>query len=649
MNIPNEPTYWRPRAHPEAAVRGSMRLSVLLTRFRENERWRLSKADRLTIVDQALILLERNYVHLPLKRAMHAVEPIQRLRLIRSRIEATEEDNLPSEMRFHQDMQRVFTSTRDFHTSYRLPEPFKRKTAYLPFLIEEYFERVNGEVNREPKFLVSKWARGFDHPTFEPGVEVLYWNGTPINRAIEINGDLQSGGNLDARFANGLDSLTIRPLHSSLPPDEEWVVLTYRSLAGETLYLKQDWLVFIQRRDGGSARETLFGRKLGIDIKKAAVNDARKVLFVPNVAGPSDGFEPLGRGMTRRILRTGQDDTFRAWRIRARRGREFGYIRIFTFSTENTDAFVREFARLVRQSPSNGLIIDVRNNGGGQINAGERLLQLLTPHRIKPELFELINTPLNLEISRSDEELNEWTQSLVEAVETGAAYSRGFPLTDEESCNTIGQIYFGPVVLIIDALCYSTTDMFAAGFEDHGIGTILGVSGNTGAGGANVWSHEDLSESMGNHPHSPYEPLPHGVGMGVAFRRSIRVGEETAGRPLEDLGVVPKDRNRHFMTRNDLLHDNQDLLSEAVRILASQRPHELSARINYRKGTLFITPRTENISRLDVYVNGQPARKSIDVRKAEREFELKVSRRGRVLLKGFDGAGKLVAVIRKKF
>ena len=39
----------------------------------------LSRKDRLRIVEQALLLLNMNYVHLPLKRAMHAVDPIQRL------------------------------------------------------------------------------------------------------------------------------------------------------------------------------------------------------------------------------------------------------------------------------------------------------------------------------------------------------------------------------------------------------------------------------------------------------------------------------------------------------------------------------------------------------------------------------------------
>jgi hypothetical protein len=59
----------------------------------------------------------------------------------------------------------------------------------------------------------------------------------------------------------------------------------------------------------------------------------------------------------------------------------------------------------------------------------------------------------------------------------------------------LGQTYYGPVVLIIDALCYKPTVIFAAGFQDHEIGPILGTSGNTGDGGANVWP-ETLLEQL---------------------------------------------------------------------------------------------------------------------------------------------------------
>ena len=44
----------------------------------------LTLDDRKTIVEQALTLLERYYVHLPLKKVMHAVDPVQKLRLLQA-------------------------------------------------------------------------------------------------------------------------------------------------------------------------------------------------------------------------------------------------------------------------------------------------------------------------------------------------------------------------------------------------------------------------------------------------------------------------------------------------------------------------------------------------------------------------------------
>ena len=47
-------------------------------------------------------------------------------------------------------------------------------------------------------------------------------------------------------------------------------------------------------------------------------------------------------------------------------------------------------------------------------------------------------------------------------------------------------------MLITDALCYSAADIFAAGFQDNGLGAIVGTDAHTGAGGANVWTHDLL-------------------------------------------------------------------------------------------------------------------------------------------------------------
>src|SRR5688572_29533282 len=155
----------------------AMRLSKFLKVY--EKRGRLSRNDRLRIVEQALLLLNMNYVHLPLKRAMHAVDPIQRLKLLRFRLLEMKEGELPGEMHFHQRMMEIFATTRDLHTVYLLPAPFKDQVAYLPFLIEQYFE-MNKKGDRVEKFIVSRVVEEFyqaipnagpEVVSFKPGVE----------------------------------------------------------------------------------------------------------------------------------------------------------------------------------------------------------------------------------------------------------------------------------------------------------------------------------------------------------------------------------------------------------------------------------------------------------------------------------------------
>ena len=297
----------------------------------------------------------------------------------------------------------------------------------------------------------------------------------------------------------------------------------------------------------------------------------------------------------------------------------FGHLRIRTFNVDDPDAFVDEFARLTELLPQEGLILDVRGNGGGHIHASEFALQTLTPRPVTPEPVQFICTPLNLAVVRQHKDnpsgidLGAWFRSMEQAVETGSAFSSAFPITPVDGANRRGQRYHGPVVLVTDARCYSATDIFAAGFQDHEIGPVLGVDDNTGAGGANVWTHsllKQLLELPQPDPETPYETLPNGAAMRVSIRRSLRVGE-LAGTPVEDLGIVP-DR-RHELTRRDVLEDNVDLLDAAGALLEQmpKRTLRLSSSLD-GGGTLTLQVTTAGIERLDVYVDCRP-RASTDV------------------------------------
>jgi hypothetical protein len=291
----------------------------------------------------------------------------------------------------------------------------------------------------------------------------------------------------------------------------------------------------------------------------------------------------------------------------------FGHLRIFTFSVTDPIAFRDEFVRLAAALPQNGLIVDVRDNGGGHIFASEFTLQTMTPRHISPEPVQFISTPLNLRICRRHKDnpagidLGPWFDSLDLATETGAAYSAAKTITPEDGANAIGQTYYGPVVLITDARVYSATDIFTAGFADHQIGKILGVDDNTGAGGANVWTHGLLASLLNEPPPpdatSPYEALPNGANLRVAIRRTLRVGN-LAGTPVEDLGVRPD--STHQMTRRDLLEGNVDLLDAAGALLAAMPTRRLDVSTSLAGTTLTVGLDVDGLDRVDLYLDDRP-------------------------------------------
>jgi hypothetical protein len=597
----------------------------------------LTPADRLRIVEQALVLLEGFYVHLPLKRAMHAVDPLQRLRLLKKRLAAYATDS-----RFHAEMIDIFTSVRDLHTNYLLPAPYAGVTAYLPFRVESCVEAG------KRIYIVGGVATGFTHPTFKPGVQIRYWNGVPIARAVEAVAARHAGSNVDARLSRGLAGLTIRPLIIAPPPDEEWVIVGYRTPEGVDLELKFDWLAKGLPPGPSGVGDVGTATAMGDDLETTLVQEARRLLFAPHTEAKRTALAAAADPLS---LVQGLDstlpDVFAARTVTTAHG-TFGHIRIWTFSAD-PDAFVAEFIRLAGLLPQDGLIVDVRDNGGGVIYAGEMLLQVLTPRRIETEPVQFLNTPLTLRLCEANSsgasgiDLSPWLPSIQRSVETGAAFSSSVPLTPAARANAIGQRYCGPVVLITSARCYSTTDIFAAGFQDHGIGPVLGVDGNTGAGGANVWTHDLLSQLLTG-PASPLKPLPKQAGMRVAIRRTLRVGRN-AGTELEDLGVVPD--QRHDLTRNDILAGNPDLMEAAGALLAAGPSFTLSLQFAALPGGgLRATVRHRGVDRLDLYVDDRPA-KSEPVTTADQQTVLDLpfaGARGRV--EAFRN-GVLVAVRRE--
>ena len=603
---------------------------------------KLTLEERKLIVKQAMVMLENIYVHLPLKRAMHAVDPLQRLRLLLLRLPGIE-----SESAFHTEMLSIYNHLRDLHTVYVLPEPYRSAVAVLPFRIEEFFE------DGKRKYVVTNVSPVVADKYFKVGIVPTHWNGIPIDRAVELNADREAGSNDAARHAQGLESMTNRWMGRSLPPDEEWVVIGYPDDNGTMRESRFAWRVVLPDAPAGGIDLVSPGActvaELGVNAQAEVQRRVLKLLFSPQSMDDEKMMSELGTDAEtagESAAAAGVDlnttsilpDVFSSFgTVTTPEGECFGYIRIRTFSF-NPIPFVTEFIRLLGLVPQNGLILDMRGNGGGFIASGERLLQTLTPKPIEPALFSFISSPLtNILCGESGlKDFERWGPSIKQSIQTASAFSQGFPLTSVSSCNEIGQKYHSPIVLITDAQCYSTTDIFAAGFQDHGIGKILGVAPNTGAGGANVWPHQLLVDNFPG-ADSPFHAVAGGASFNVAIRRATRVGDR-AGVLLEDLGVIPDEL--HPMTRNDVLNKNVDLINHAVAMLKGAEAFRLSAVVSEVTADVTrVTVTTKNLNRLDIYVDGRP-RLSSDIQDGENVFEVPAAAGGSKLeLRGYKQGG----------
>lgn len=567
----------------------------------------LGVAERLRILDGFEKVIDGVYTHLPLKRARYGFDPVQRLKILRTQIGNFDDD------RFHTELAAIITQMRDAHTRYTKPASYASKVAALPFLVEMF------GTSASPTYVVTRVGKGLD-AQFVPGVVLEYWNGAPIDRAVLRHSDEEIGGRPDSQRAWSIQSLTFRSLQYGPPPDENWVVVGFRTTnaagepTGAAREIKVPWQIVdpssvSQLLSGGpSAKAARLRRTRAINPAAAAARQAKMLLFAPEaLVGEQPAAAPVikASGDARRpaisAIKTTIPDTLKVQTI-AVPGGLIGYLRIWGFETE-TGKFINELLRLIPLLPEAGLIIDVRGNPGGYILAAELALQLFTPKHIEPTRFSVLATPFTRDmaaLAALGDELDPWKESLVAAVRNGELYSRPVSISDRAECNAIGQQYGGPVVLVGDSTTYSAGDLFSAGFVDNEIGPFLCVGEATGAGGANVWDYADLRRLLAGSAIA-LPPLSSGIGLSFAFRRATRAGPGE-GLPIEDVGVagIP-----YAMTRDDLLAGNVDLIARCVALLRQQAPSRLSYTIDRQAKTVTFT--SSGLDCIDIFRDGHPA------------------------------------------
>jgi hypothetical protein len=436
---------------------------------------------------------------------------------------------------------------------------------------------------------------------FVEGVTVQHWNGIPFDRAVDLHAENETGGRPDARRARALESLTFRALEYAPPPDEDWVVLRYTDLAGKSREVTLNWEGINPLRAPTASQTRGTRVRRGINSAAEAVRRAKKMRFSHEqwrAERAPGALRRRGAGRAEAFA-----DFLTARTVRTQSG-EFGYLRIWSFDVDDDQEFLDAAIALLRGLPDRGLILDLRDNPGGNIWACERMLQLFTPNVVAPTKFSWRATGLTAAMARApfnEADMAPWAESLFTAQQTGEPYSSHLPITPGERCNDTGQHYGGPVVAVVDANTYSCGDLFTAGILDNRIGPVVCIGEATGAGGANVWDFDDLRAAL-SAAERPLPKLPAGVSFTVAVRRAVRSGDAD-GTLIEDAGIPGQP---YEMTRDDVLgrahQGNADLIEHCGELLAAQP----WTRLVVTRRARVLTIETAGLDQMDLYFDGHP-------------------------------------------
>ena len=537
-------------------------LGDLLTPATVDATWQpvtLSVTQRHDLIDVWLTMFTDVYVHYTQKRALYGFDPIRALQALRRQIPYLDSAE------FLRELTLLINQLRDQHTQLYVAAADADLTGYvaaLPFLVE-----VSGMYQR-PTYLVTKVTDDVTDPDFTANVRLTTWNGVPFGRTVDLYAQTLTGGRPDARRARALETITQRPLQYLPPPDELWVDIGYRHDTDPPEQpdrsIRFEWRAIEPAKALTADDRLVLRTRRAIDETSEAARRARKLLFATPLWEQDDATNRAAAKDDGWIATTFAD-AISARRIKTSHG-TFGYLRLWTFDVDNSNRYVEAVADILRKLPRKGLIIDLRSNPGGVIDATEKLLQLFVPNAISPARFAVRATPAMVEITEADgngADLADWASSTRLAEELGEEFSQHLPITDTDSFHDRQRVYSGPVVAIVNANTFSCGDLFAAGIADHGIGQIVSIGEATGAGGANVWTSDDLQYAY-YAARRPLPSIPPGISFTISVRRMTRSGA-AAGLAIEDIGIAGDER--YDMTQADLTNGNTDLTDYCARLL----------------------------------------------------------------------------------
>lgn len=501
-----------------------------------------STADKRLVLEQVKLILNDVYVHRELKLKDFGANPAPALKVIEENLETI------SDLNFHKSMYDIFATFRDKHTLYYLPRPHACYNNFLPFNLREVLDDQNKAViavsSLELTEQIIKLIK--THVAVVPGDILVSIDGLPVEEALKQAMPDSFGANEPAARRGAIDGIIFKEHHLDFVPEKDTSKLVFKNRFGKIYTQELPWITKTKWDCMAKAQGDSSNKSLPVKAKKQP-----KRLWGGNV---------------------GEETIFRTKIIENQYG-EFGYLRLSSFEPEviSIPELILKFRDVLKNDFANtdGLIIDIRDNAGGDISIAERMLQLVSPKEIRPMTDIMKVTAANLHYMEHVSPYDPFTLAIHEAMQTGAAYTRPLALVRQEEMNDLGQFYFKPVVIFTNSYCYSSCDMLAAQMQDYKLATIFGEDETTGAGGANRFNLDKWLDDLGME-NGPFERLPKGQDLMFAFRQTFRTGIN-AGKLVENAGITSDRLAKPTMA--DLFNADADQLRIIGKFINQQSPN----------------------------------------------------------------------------
>lgn len=510
------------------------------------------------VFNQAKLALTDIFVHrdVKIKDFGPVADPLPKLNALESKLSTISDTN------FHKSLTDIFIGLKDLHTMYHLPKPFSCYESFLPLR----FKYVNIGPGKKA-FAVTdvhtkKEVLDLLPETFSvaPGDLVISYNGVPLYQAVQKKMSETYGANSEAQFRLAQDDLRYYGHGVDQLPTGDFVDLEFENAQGQRYKHKLPWITYTD-------------------------DDCIK---------PAPAILPIKTMKMKRMgsFKGDTEEPILYWHINSPSFGNFGYIELTSFNPQvlsNAETVIKIQNLLLNElRDTDGLVIDLRDNNGGQIPLAEKIVQLFSPREVFPLQYILKNSETNYVYFKKSDIEDPFTALLVAARKLGTSFTTSESISEKEEINDLGQAYFKPVAVFVNSKCYSSCEVLAAQMQDHEVGTIFGEDLQTGGGGANVYNLDKiLQERFAQTDPAPFARIPHGQDIQFSFRQAIRVGKN-AGALIENAGVrvdrvSPMGRRDIFNATNDQLLVLQEYLSSITTAYTSSIFFESEERHDFVK------------------------------------------------------------------